>query len=89
MTSNKFDKKMCVVSFIDHDCCIWMSRLGKLIESQKMKAAVHIAWYSEVMVVGSISIVGKIDSGSVCCDNRRTATVKPCASFYAFSAIII
>ena len=43
MTSNKFDKKMYVVSFIDHDGCIWMSRLGKLIESQKMKAAVHIA----------------------------------------------
>jgi len=41
------------------------------------------------MVVGSISILGINVRGSLCCDARRTTTVKPSASCYLFSALII
>jgi len=43
MTSKGSDQKLCVVSFIEHDCCVCLSRLGMLIDPQKMNAAVHIA----------------------------------------------
>jgi len=82
MKSKAFDQDLCLISFIDHDSCVCLSRLGMLIDPQNMNVAVHIAWYSEVMVVGSISIVGIDVRGSLCCDTGHTTTGTPNASCY-------
>jgi len=42
MTSKAFDQNLCLISFIDHDSCVCLSRLGMLIDPQNMNVAVHI-----------------------------------------------
>jgi len=89
MTSKPFDQNLCVVSFIEHDSCVCLSWLGMLIDLQNMNASVHVAWYFEVRVVGSNSILGMNIRGSLCYDARSTTTNKPSASVYLFSALFI
>ena len=89
MMSRAFDQNLCVVSFIDHDSCVCLSPLGVLIDPQNMSAAVHIAWYFEVTVVGSNLFLDVNARGSLCYDTIHTTTGKPSASSYLVSALII
>jgi len=89
MKSKAFDQKLCAVSFIDQDSCVSLSRMSTLIEPQNMNAAVHIAWYFEVRILLSNSILVTNARGSLCYDARRTTTFKPTASLCLFSALLI